>query len=93
MDDEDRALGRAGLIVKLANPAAFAQAVLALLGDDARWNAAQAAGLARVARYYTREQMVERYRALYDKLLASPGRSKGGAARCPVDHHATQETD
>jgi glycosyltransferase involved in cell wall biosynthesis len=94
MDEEDRAIGSAGMIVKLANPAAFAQGVLALLGDEARWNAAQAAGLARVRRYYTKDQMVERYRALYEKLMRisnHPDASRSPGARCPVDHHAMQE--
>ncbi|TAL97483.1 MAG: DUF3492 domain-containing protein [Paraburkholderia sp.] len=87
---EDRALGSAGLVVQLANPAAFASAVLSLLGDDARWQAAQQAGLARVRRYYTRAQMIDRYRTLYEKLAAAPD-SPGAVqalARCPVPHAA-----
>jgi glycosyltransferase involved in cell wall biosynthesis len=87
---EDRALGSAGLVVQLANPAAFAAAVLSLLGDDVRWQAAQQAGLARVRRYYTRAQMIDRYRILYEKLAAAPdsqGADQAGA-RCPVPHAA-----
>lgn len=97
MDEEDRKIGLAGGIVKLANPAAFAQAVLSLLGDNERWDAAQKAGLERVARYYTKEQMIERYRELYEKLMSSPTRAAnargkaGTAAKCPVDHKAMQE--
>ena len=101
MDTEDKAIGSAGAIVKLANPAAFAQAVLSLLGDDARWLEAQRAGLERVSRYYTKEQMIERYRALYEKLMRAPtraedargmaGNNSNGAAKCPVDHKAMQE--
>jgi glycosyltransferase involved in cell wall biosynthesis len=92
--DEDRALGAAGLVVQLANPAAFASAVLSLLGDDTRWLAAQQAGLARVRRYYTRAQMVERYRILYDRLAAAPDRAPGShgtaeqVGKCPVPHSA-----
>jgi glycosyltransferase involved in cell wall biosynthesis len=95
---EDRALGAAGLVVQLANPAAFASAVLSLLGDDTRWLAAQQAGLARVRRYYTRAQMVERYRILYERLAAAPDRARGshGAAeqvgKCPVPHGARAAT-
>ena len=96
--EEDRALGTAGLVVQLANPAAFAAAILTLLGDDVRWAAAQQAGLARVRRYYTRAQMVDRYRTLYDRLSAAPDRvprSHGApfqvagasqAGKCPVPH-------
>jgi hypothetical protein len=89
-DEEDRALGSAGMVVQLADPAAFAQAVLALLADDARWLAAQQAGLARVRRYYTKTQMIDSYRTLYDRLAAMPDRERNGqgtgAARCPIDH-------
>jgi glycosyltransferase involved in cell wall biosynthesis len=89
--DEDRALGAAGLVVPIANPAAFAQAVLELLGDPPRWRAAQAAGLARVRRFYTKAQMIDQYRALYERLAAAPTRTaRGGSGEagsgigCPV---------
>ncbi|HEY3599433.1 MAG TPA: glycosyl transferase family 1, partial [Paraburkholderia sp.] len=84
--DEDRALGAAGLVVPIANPAAFAQAVLELLGDEPRWLAAQQAGLARVRRFYTKAQMIDQYRVLYERLAAAPDRTdrKGGAAGCPM---------
>jgi glycosyltransferase involved in cell wall biosynthesis len=89
---EDRALGSAGTVVPIANPAAFAQAVVALLNDDARWQAAQQAGLARVRRYYTKAQMTDSYQALYDQLTAAPDaqkRKRGGAGGvCPVNHGA-----
>jgi len=71
-DDEDRALGSAGDVVQIANPAMFAQAAVALLGDEKRWLQAQQAGMARVRRYYTKAQMVGSYRELYDKLSRAP---------------------
>ena len=90
--EEDRALGAAGAVVPIANPAAFAQAVVALLNDDARWLTAQQAGLARVRRYYTKAQMTDSYRALYDKLAAAPdaahGKRGGAVGGCPVHHGA-----
>ncbi len=93
MDPEDRALGSAGMVVQLADPAAFAQAVLSLLADETRWHAAQQAGLARVRRYYTKKQMIDRYRTLYERLAAMPDRERNGkaadAARCPM-HHGNQ---
>jgi glycosyltransferase involved in cell wall biosynthesis len=93
VDEEDRALGSAGMVVQLADPAAFAQAVLSLLADETRWQAAQQAGLARVRRYYTKKQMIDRYRTLYERLAAMPDRDRNGtaadAARCPM-HHGTQ---
>ncbi|MGC2037805.1 GT4 family glycosyltransferase PelF [Paraburkholderia caledonica] len=96
--DEDRALGSAGSVVPIANPAAFAQAVLDLLGDEPRWLAAQQAGLARVRRFYTKKQMIDQYRVLYERLTAAPtrdGRESGNAAAarggCPM-HHGNAQT-
>jgi len=99
VDAEDRAIGVAGLVVPIANPAAFAQAVLSLLSDDAAWDAAQQAGLTRVRRYYTKAQMIGRYRALYDRLSAAPdanqfaedGIAATSPARCPVNHGKIRE--
>lgn len=96
--DEDRALGSAGSVVPIANPAAFAQAVLDLLGDEPRWLAAQQAGLARVRRFYTKKQMIDQYGVLYERLTAAPtrdGRERGNAAAahggCPM-HHGNAQT-
>ncbi|MEW6344614.1 MAG: GT4 family glycosyltransferase PelF [Paraburkholderia sp.] len=93
--EEDRALGRAGAVVQIANAAAFAQAVVALLNDDARWLAAQAAGLARVRRYYTKAQMTGSYRTLYDQLAAVPDAKRGArnpaSGGCPVHHGASAD--
>ncbi|MGE8510232.1 MAG: GT4 family glycosyltransferase PelF, partial [Paraburkholderia terricola] len=93
--DDDRALGSAGSVVPIANPAAFAQAVLDLLGDEPRWLAAQQAGLARVRRFYTKKQMIDQYRVLYERLTAAPTRAdrasgQAAAARggCPMHHGA-----
>ena len=77
LTDEDRALGSAGSVVPIANPAAFAQSVLDLLGDAPRWHAAQQAGIARVRRFYTRAQMIDQYRDLYERLAAAPDRPHG----------------
>lgn len=90
LGEDDRAFGPAGAVVPIANPAAFAQAALDLLGDAQRWQAAQQAGLSRVRRFYTRAQMIDRYRALYDALAIAPDRMRRGRpfeAGCPV-HHA-----
>ncbi|KVF22182.1 glycosyl transferase family 1 [Burkholderia vietnamiensis] len=87
LEEDDRAFGPAGAVVPIANPAAFAQAALDLLGDTRRWQAAQQAGLSRVRRFYTRAQMIDRYRALYDALAIAPDRTRRGRpieAGCPV---------
>jgi len=93
LEGDDAALGAAGAVVRIADPAALAGEVLTLLRDESRWYEAQAAGIARVERYYTQEMMVGAYRELYDRLRTLPDRSteatgKAAAAACP--HHAGQ---
>lgn len=67
---EDRALGPAGTVVPIADPQATGHACLSLLEDRGRWSRAQAAGISRVERFYTRAQMLESYRALYREAAA-----------------------
>lgn len=62
---EDRDLGCAGEIVAIADPQATARAILQLLQNPKRWQAAQSAGLQRVRRYYSEALMLQRYRGLY----------------------------
>ncbi len=69
LDDEDRALGASGAIVKIADPQALADAALALLGSSAAWQAASRAGIQRVERYYSDELMFSRYRKVYMNAL------------------------
>ena len=90
---DDAALGAAGDVVRIADPAALAGAALGLLQHPDRWHAAQASGIARVEKYYTQEQMVGSYRTLYTELMAMPDNTRceqGGAspAKCPVHHGA-----
>lgn len=64
-EPEDRALGAAGAVVRIADPEASARSILELLDDPRRWAAAQQAGIARVERFYTEGLMLDRYRNLY----------------------------
>ena len=68
---EDQALGSAGEVVRIADATGLAQAAVALLSDPVRWHAAQAAGIARVERYYTQDMMFGQYRTLYQRALAT----------------------
>ncbi|MCA1324229.1 GT4 family glycosyltransferase PelF [Herbaspirillum seropedicae] len=87
LSDEDQALGPAGDVVGIAEPQALANAALGLLTDPVRWHAAQAAGIARVERYYTQDMMFGAYRQLYQDALGQPGATPERAAlRCPVKH-------
>ncbi|MFN0162730.1 MAG: GT4 family glycosyltransferase PelF [Burkholderiales bacterium] len=70
LSPEDRALGSAGSVVRIADAPALAEAAVTLLSDRERWHTAQAAGIARVERYYTQDMMFGQYRAIYDAALA-----------------------
>ena len=70
LDDEDRALGPSGRVVPIADPQRLADASLELLKDTAAWNAASAAAIARVERYYTDTMMFDRYRRVYEGAFA-----------------------
>ena len=83
---EDQALGAAGMVVPIAEPQALARAAVELLADPVRWRAAQAAGIARVERYYTQDLMFEQYRQLYAEALDAEGAVRHSAAGCPVAH-------
>ena len=73
LDEEDRALGVSGGIVKIADPQGLADAALALLGDPAAWQAASQAGISRVERYYNDDLMFSRYREVYARVLNTSG--------------------
>jgi glycosyltransferase involved in cell wall biosynthesis len=69
LGEEDEALGASGAVVGIADAQALGEACAELLGDTARWEAASAAGIARVERYYTQPMMFDNYRAVYDDAL------------------------
>ncbi|MDR6730532.1 GT4 family glycosyltransferase PelF [Delftia lacustris] len=66
---EDQALGSCGRVVGIANPEALADACLELLASPGQWQAASAAGIARVERYCSDRLLFERYRQVYDRAL------------------------
>ena len=70
-DEADRALGASGAVVPIADPAAFAEAVIHLLTDRQAWRDASAAAVARVERYYDDVDMIERYAQVYARHWAS----------------------
>ncbi|HSD40178.1 MAG TPA: GT4 family glycosyltransferase PelF [Rhodocyclaceae bacterium] len=92
LDAEDQALGASGRVVGIANPQALAEAAIDLLQPD-NWHAAQAAGIARVEKYYADHMMFDRYREIYETALqrssqsATPD-SPGQPMRCPIHGHA-----
>ena len=68
---EDRALGKAGEVVSIANPDELAFAAYELLTNPDRWNAAQKAGIDRVEKYYTQTMMLDRYRDIYEMSMGA----------------------
>ncbi|RNC69598.1 MAG: DUF3492 domain-containing protein [Desulfuromonadales bacterium] len=64
---EDEAIGSAGGVVSINNPHDLAQEALRLLEDPVRWNCASQAAITRVERYYTQQQMFDRYRHMYQQ--------------------------
>lgn len=62
--------GRTGLLVPPHDPAALAEAIIALAADPARRHAMSAACRAWVLSEYTVQKMAERMHALYEQVLA-----------------------
>ncbi|MBV8247635.1 MAG: GT4 family glycosyltransferase PelF [Comamonas sp.] len=69
LEPEDWALGSCGRVVGIADPAALADAALELLKSPEAWQAASAAGIARVERYYSDHLLFDRYRQVYDRAM------------------------
>jgi glycosyltransferase involved in cell wall biosynthesis len=69
LQGEDAALGPAGRVVGIADPEALAGAACELLCSVPAWQAAQAAGIARVERYYSQERLFAEYREIYRRAL------------------------
>ncbi|WP_372435405.1 GT4 family glycosyltransferase PelF [Pandoraea sputorum] len=67
-DPEDRALGRSGRIVPMADPEALAAAIVDVMEPSA-WQAASAAGIARVERHYRLDTVRDAYRTLYRRWM------------------------
>jgi glycosyltransferase involved in cell wall biosynthesis len=72
LDEEDQALGAAGRVVRIADPQALAEAAMELLSDEVAWRAASQAGIRRVEKYYTQEQMFDSYQHIYQKAMTWP---------------------
>ena len=69
LGEADRAYGKAGEVVGIADPEALGNAVAALLKDKDAWHQAQQAGIRRVENLYTQEMMFGAYRDLYQSLV------------------------
>jgi len=68
LNDEDIALGEAGVVTQIANPTELAAAYIALFQDSERWHRAQKTALERVRTYYREDAFLERYRTIYREV-------------------------
>lgn len=68
---QDKALGPAGRVVGFADADALGRAAIGLLTDEDQWKKCQAAGLARVHRYYAQSSMLDAYRAVYRERMVA----------------------
>ena len=71
LDTEDRAIGHAGRVVRIADPEGLGRAIVELMRDEDAWQAASTAGQRRVERYYTEAQMFAAYRDIYAQALTT----------------------
>jgi len=69
LNEEDLAIGNAGFMTPIANPAALAKEYIKLLTDQELFDKCQANALERVNRFYTQEQLLETYDEEYKKFL------------------------
>lgn len=67
--DNDRAIGKAGEVVPIANPALLAEAIIPLLTDRKEWQKASSAAITRVETYYDEKDMLDRYRTIYEQNI------------------------
>ncbi|WP_353662216.1 GT4 family glycosyltransferase PelF [Hydrogenimonas sp. SS33] len=68
LDEEDIAIGEAGAVTKIANPAELAENYLKILNDRDVWERMQQNAQRRVDRYYRQETFLQKYRDLYKEL-------------------------
>jgi glycosyltransferase involved in cell wall biosynthesis len=78
--------GETGLLRKVGDVEALAEAATALLADDDRRHRMADAGRRRAATVFTETEMVGRYRALYERVVESAG-SRPAASAAPAPRY------
>ncbi|MFO0069510.1 MAG: GT4 family glycosyltransferase PelF, partial [Alphaproteobacteria bacterium] len=73
LPEESPALGAGGIVTPLASPVATAEAILTLLADPTRYEAASRAIKQRIAEYYNEGAQNQSYRNLYATYLKRNG--------------------
>lgn len=71
LNEEDIAIGHAGIITPIANPAAIAKAYIHIFSDAELWHRMQKSALERVDKFYRQEMFLSRYQHYYEKALGN----------------------
>jgi glycosyltransferase involved in cell wall biosynthesis len=69
LDEDDVAIGDAGVITGIADPVELSKAYVKLLTDDELWKSMQKNGLDRVNKYYRQEMFLNQYKNYYERAL------------------------
>ncbi|MCX8060645.1 MAG: GT4 family glycosyltransferase PelF, partial [Aquificaceae bacterium] len=69
LNEEDRAIGKAGEIAPVRDANLLAENYAKLLTDESLWRGCQKSALTRVRKFYSKEDFLENYRQLYKKYL------------------------
>ncbi len=69
LGEEDKALGAAGAVTRIADPSSLAKNYIKFLTDETLWYKAQSVALKRVNTYYRQDQFLETYRKMYKEVL------------------------
>ena len=69
LNEEDKNLGNAGFVCKVADPKDLAVHYIELLKDEHMWYKAQKTALQRVNKFYTQEIFLQNYKKLYDRII------------------------
>jgi len=69
LNEEDIALGAAGSVTHIANPAELAKEYIRYLSDFSTWKKAQEVALERVERYYRQEMFLQEYSDIYTQMI------------------------
>lgn len=70
LEEDDIALGPAGIIVKVADTKALEDAIIELLNDQEKWEAMSKSAILRAERYYDQKMVIERYATVYKQRIA-----------------------
>lgn len=71
LDEQDKALGPGGCVVKVADPPGLAEGILNILQDPKLWTEMSASAIKRAEKYYNEQTMFDKYRQLYEGTITS----------------------